>query len=379
MQIDDYRKQIDDIDSQLVELYLKRMDIAKEIGRLKGVSGSSVNVPSREQEVISRLADMTDDSEMKAYIKQLYSTIFSTSKSYQSSVISMDNQLVKDIHDALSRDRHFPISATVACQGVDGAYSKVAADKLFDIPKVTYFKNFDAVFSAVDKGLCRYGVLPIENSNTGSISQVYDLMRKHSFYIVGSVRVHVKHTLASVKGATIGGIKKVYSHEQGLLQCDKYLKSLGVETVIVENTALAARMVAEAGDTSIAAICSPLASEIYSLSVLADDVQDNRDNYTRFICVSKHMQIFNHADKISIMLNASHTPGSLNKLLSRFSALGLNLTKLESRPVGNSHFEFMFYFDFEADIEDVRVVNLLAELDDGAGNFTFLGSYKEKI
>ncbi len=283
------------------------------------------------------------------------------------------------IRAELEEKRLAPVSATVACQGVRGAYSGIAAEKLFELADITYFKSFEGVFQAVDKNLCRYGVLPIENSTTGSILQVYDLMQKYRFSIVGSVRVQAKHAIVAKRGARLEDIKTVVSHEQGILQCAEFIKGLGAETKVMENTAVAAKFVAECDDESVAAICSPECAAIYGLGVLKTNVQDEGNNYTRFICISKKLEIYKGANKISVMVNTAHTPGSLNRVLNRFAALNLNMTKLESRPIRNSDFEFLFYFDFEGDISEPSVQNLIADLENGTDQFVFLGSYKELV
>ena len=187
----------------------------------------------------------------------------------------------------------------------------------------------------------------------------------------------ITHVLAAKKGETISEIKKVYSHKQALDQCAEYLKAMKVECVEVENTAVAGKMVAGSEEKGVGVICSDECAEIYGLRVLDRGVQDSGNNYTRFICISKELKVFKGADKISIMTALSNKPGSLNNLLSQFSALGLNLTKLESRPIHNSRFEFLFYFDFEGDVFSQGVLNLLAQLDDSSDKFLFLGSYKE--
>ena len=379
MSLDELRKQIDDIDDKISDLYVKRMEVCKQIGLEKANQGSSVNVSEREKAVVNRItADKSD--EMKRYLKLLYDTVFFQSKNYQGKFVKAKSDTANALRDILSKPRHsFPISASVACQGVQGAYSGEATEKLFDISDVTYFKTFEGVFNAVDKGLCEYGVLPIENSNAGSVSQVYDLMKKYNFYIVKSVRVQISHALCAKKGVKLGEIKTVYSHGQALMQCAEHLKSLGVKTIEVENTAVAAKMVEESEDRSIAAICSDNCAEIYNLCTLERAMQDNGNNFTRFICISKSLKVFKGADKISVMTSLANKSGSLNKMLSRFSALGLNLTKLESRPIANSQFEFMFYFDFEGDIESDDVLNLLGELENSSDKFVFLGSYKETV
>ena len=268
MSLDELRKQIDEIDDKISDLYVKRMEICKQIGIEKANQGSSVNVADREKAVINRItADKPD--EMKRYLKLLYDTVFFQSKNYQGKFVKAKSDTVNALRDILRAERQsFPISATVACQGVNGAYSGEAAEKLFDISDVSYFKTFEGVFNAVDKGLCEYGVLPIENSNAGSVSQVYDLMRKYNFYIVKSVRVQISHALCAKKGVKLSEIKTVYSHGQALMQCAEHLKNLGVKTIEVENTAVAAKMVAESDDRSVGAICSDNCADIYNLCAL---------------------------------------------------------------------------------------------------------------
>ena len=375
--IDNIRERIDVIDDQFTQLFVERMELCKQIGEEKAKNNLPLNVYERERQILSRVSAPYKD-EMKRYVKRLYESVFMQSKTYQTSALKLDSPITRKL-DAIKNESgvDFPVSACVACQGVKGAYSGIAAQKIFEIPTVSYFKTFDAVFSAVESGLCEYGILPIENSTAGSVSQVYDLMKKHNFYIVKSVMTQITHVLAAKKGESISDIKKVYSHKQALDQCAEYLKAMKVECVEVENTAVAGKMVAGSEEKGVGVICSDECAEIYGLRVLDRGVQDSGNNYTRFICISKELKVFKGADKISIMTALSNKPGSLNNLLSQFSALGLNLTKLESRPIHNSRFEFLFYFDFEGDVFSQGVLNLLAQLDDSSDKFLFLGSYKE--
>lgn len=375
--VSELRTEIDKIDNQLVSLYLKRMELSGEIGKRKAEEGRKVNDKNREKEIVYRLTENVAEDK-KLYIKELYDAVFLTSKAYQNRFVKRSSKTVESIKDILAAGLNdFPVSATVACQGIFGANSGAAAEKLFPISEVTYFKNFEGVFSAVEKGLCEFGVLPIENSTAGSVLDVYDLMKKYRFNIVKSVRVRIEHCLAAVKDASVSDIKTVISHGQALSQCSEYLKNLGVKTENSENTAIAAKTVAENGDKSVAALCTKECAEAYGLKVLARGVQDSDANYTRFICISKDLRIYKGADKISVMTSLEHTPGSLNRILSSFYALGLNLTKIESRPTAG--FEFTFYFDFDGDVCEENVLNLIADLENGSDKFVFLGSYKETV
>lgn len=373
------RKEIDSIDDELSALYAKRMELVKEVAESKAQTKKATSDPERENAILYRLASKVDD-DIKFYLKELYSTVFYTSKAYQSSLIGSKSDTIDKLRSIAGGELPaIPVSASVACQGIKGANSGTATHKIFPISDITYFKNFDGVFNAVDKGLCEFGVLPIENSTAGSVSEVYDLMRKHNFHIVASCRVKIEHCLAVKPGTDKKQIKSLLSHPQALSQCAEYIKGLGATTVVSENTAVAAKIVAESQDCSIGAICSPECAQIYGLEIIEKGVQDSQLNYTRFICIAKDLKIYKGANKISVMTSLSHEPGSLNRVLSRFSALGLNLTKIESRPIANSDFEFMFYFDFEGDIRDVAVENVVSELESGSDNFVFLGSYREII
>ncbi len=379
MELKDLREQIDSIDDKIIELYKKRMEVSKQVGLVKNKISKAVHDGNREKEIVYRLSQKCPE-EIRLYVKELYDAIFYTSKAYQNKFTENTSKVKQEIDEIIKNPlKDFPVDGTVACQGVQGANSGKATEKMFPISDITYFKTFEGVFNAVDKGLCEFGVLPIENSTAGSVSEVYDLMKKHEFHIVKSVRVQIDHCLAVKNGANLKDVKKIISHPQALSQCAEYIKRLGVNTEAVENTAVGAKLISEGEDYSVAVLCSKECAETYGLKILEPRVQDSEKNYTRFICITKDRRIYKGADKISVMTSLAHTPGSLNKIISRFYAFGLNLTKIESRPIEGSDFEFMFYFDFEGDILDPQVRNLIAELDNGSDKFVLLGSYKESL
>ena len=377
--LENLRAKIDKVDDEIVKLFVERMKIVEEVAKVKKDSSIGVNNSKREKEILLRLTSGLSD-ELKVYLIEIYNTIFNTSKVYQSRFIDKNSKTVDKIKEVLSGEaKEFPIVANVACQGVEGAFSGIAAEKFFKVPNVTYFKNFEGVFSAVDKGFCEYGVLPIENSTAGSVFEVYDLMKKHNFSIVRSIKLKVDHCLVVNVGVQLQDIKKVVSHNQALLQCSAYLKNLKVETEVANNTAIAAKELKESGRSDVAVICSRSCAEEYSLKILDSGIQDSSKNYTRFILISKELKLFANSNKISVMVSLEHTPGSLYKILGKFNALNLNLTKLESRPIVNSDFEFMFYFDFDGSVEDKGVLELLSELENSSENFVLLGAYKEIV
>ena len=371
------RDKIDKIDNDIVDLYARRMELAKQIGIIKGDENKGVVDSGREKEIINRVTSKVND-DIKVYTKQLFNTLFDTSKAYQNLYVNKNSDIKTKLINSLTKKEDFPISASVACQGVAGAYSSIAAERLFEISNITYFKDFNGVFSAIERGFCDYGILPVENSTAGTVNSVYDLMKKHDFYIVKTLCLRVQHSILAKKGVKLEDIKEVVSHEQAITQCKNYLNKLNVKITVVENTAIAAKMVAESDRKDICAISAKECANIYDLKVLQSNIQDAENNTTRFICIAKDIKVFNGANKISIILNIPHIKGSLNKILTRFSLLNLNLTKLESRPLPNTNFEFAFYFDFEGDVSDVSVQNLLSDLQNESDSFTFLGYYKEE-
>lgn len=353
------------------------MDISNEIAHYKQENVLPVFDKTREREILNRVSDLSGD-ELANYIQVIFSTLFSVSRSYQNRILTSQSHIKTSIENAIkSTAQVFPSRAVVACQGVEGAYSQVACDRLFSTPNIMYFNGFEGVFHAVDKGLCKYGVLPIENSTAGSVNEVYDLMKKNKFYIVRSIQMRIEHNLLAKKGAKLSDIKEIFSHDQAINQCSEFLKSLDIKVTVCENTAVAAKCVAESERCDIAALSSHDCAELYNLCVLSDNVMNNDNNFTRFICISKDLEIYPGADKVSLMLWLPHRPGSLYGIISRLSALGINLTKLESRPMPGKNFEFMFYFDIDANVFSPDVVRLLCELDDELEQFVYLGSYSE--
>ena len=381
MDLNQIRTEIDKVDEELVALYKKRMSLSASVAEYKKANNIPVLDSSRERELLTKISNLSGE-EFDLYTRTLYSTILDLSRAYQHKILGNTSKLRSDIETALNdTPKIFPECATVACQGVEGAYSQIAAEKLFRVPSITYFSNFNAVFSAIEAKMCKYGILPIENSTAGSVKQVYDLMKKHNFKIVRSVRIKIDHNLLAKKGTKLSDIKEIFSHEQAIDQCSKFLATLPSDVKItrVENTAMAALMVAMSDRTDVASISSCFCANQYGLSILSSAIQDNGNNQTRFICISNDLEIFPGADKTSLMLVTPHKPGSLYKILSRFNSLGINLIKLESRPIPERNFEFMFYFDLETSVYSERLSDLLAELEQVCDDFTYLGTYSEVV
>ena len=380
MDLNELRSEINQIDDQILDLFLRRMDVASQVADYKREHNLPILQPAREREILKKMAEKAGP-ELSGYSRVLFSMLMELSKSYQNKRNNKEVDLHRHIEDAIENTpRLFPRSPMVACQGVEGANSQIACEKIFQNPFILYFKSFESVFSAIEQGLCQYGILPIENSTAGSVKKVYDLMIFHNFSIVRTFRMKVDHNLLAKKGTKISEIKEIYSHEQAINQCNEFLQSLeGVTVIPVANTAVASEMVANSPRNDVAALSSRGCAELYGLSCLKPSVQDNDNNHTRFICISKNLEIYPGADKTSIMMVLPHKPGALYKVMARLYTLGINVTKLESRPIPNREFEFMFYFDLETSIYSEEFVQLICELDELCEEFKYLGSYCEVV
>lgn len=376
MDLKAYRQEIDQIDNEIVRLFQERMDVAAKIATYKKEQGMAILQPAREREKLAEVSEKSRE-DMQSYMRVLYSLLFELSRTYQER--GNRSELFDKIEYAIENTpRLFPQSATVACQGVEGAYSQLACEKLFKTPRIQYFRNFEGVFSAIEAGFCQYGILPIENSTAGSVKRVYDLMVKRNFSIVRSTRMKVDHCLLAK--ADHGEITEIFSHEQAIAQSAAFLKSLGnVKITVCENTAIAAMTVAQSDRKDIAALSSRMCAELYNLKILQSGVQDEGNNHTRFLCISKNTEIYPGADKTSIMMVLPHKPGALYKVLARLYALGINLLKLESRPLPERDFEFMFYLDLETSVYSQEFARLMCEIGGICEEFRYLGSYSEVV
>ena len=378
--LEEIRGQIDQIDRQMVDLFKARMEAAAQVAEYKREKGLPVLDAGRERALLGKIGDEAGE-ELADYAQSMYRTILAASRSYQNGKMGRGSKVYDGIRKALNdTPKLFPQRPTVACQGIEGAYSQIACDRLFKSPKITYVQTFDHVFKAVESGMCQYGILPIENSTAGSVKAVYDLMIRHNFYIVRSARLKISHNLLAKHGTRLEDVREVFSHEQAISQCAGYLAGLkDVKVNIVENTAVASRMVSQSDRTDVAALSSRFCAELYGLQTLQEGVQDQDNNYTRFICISKKPEIYPGADRTSLMMILPHKPGSLYNVLAKFYALNINLQKLESRPLPGREFEFMFYFDIEASVYAPEMEQLFRDLEVDSEQMRYLGTYNEVI
>lgn len=378
MTIEELRARIDRIDSDLIRLYAERLETAAEIGKYKQEHNLPVFDPAREREVLNKVGAEAGEANENG-VRALFSFLMAQSRTSQMLDRKQESELGKLIRRSVEETpKLFPEKAKVACQGVEGAYSQQACEKMFRSPAITYCKTFGDVFSAIESGECEYGVLPIENSLAGSVNSVYDKLLSRKCYIVRSARVKIDHTLLVKPGTKPEDIREIWSHEQAIQQCSDFLsKNKQWQVNVSSNTAAAARMVAESGRKDVAAISSGRCAQLYGLEILKTDIQNNSNNHTRFICISRKPEIYPGADRTSLMLALPDRPGALYQLLGRFNAQGINLTKLESRPVPGKDFEFMFCFDIDASVYSPAFTRLIEELDVTLEKCVYLGSYSE--
>ena len=377
MELSEIREKINAVDDQLLYLFLQRMDLSEEVAAYKNEHHQPILNKQREREILAKVAEKSGDRERFSY--HLFSTIFELSRSRQAELITAPTKVEAQVKASLAAGGEvFPQTGLVACQGVEGANSQVACDRLLPRGNIVYVKSFEAVFSAVESGLCKFGVVPIENSSNGSVRAIYDLIQRKKFSIVRSTRLCIRHELLALPGVKMDDITEIYSHEQAIGQCSKFLNGLGgVRVIPCDNTAMAAKMVAESGNRHAAAISSHACAALYGLQCVNDAIQDSDNNYTRFICITKDPVIYAGANRISLIIACDNKPGALYEILSKLAALGINMTKLESCPVTGRNFEFIFFLELEASVHEPGVLPMLEELERSCANFQFLGSYAE--
>ena len=384
MDLQTLRHDIDEIDNHLVELFCRRMDVTRRVGEYKRERGIPVLDQARERQVLRNKGELAGD-ELRPAVITLYQTIMALSRRQQRDLIEPDkgpgNPGVKRWQEARGSAREPVDSPRVVYQGVPGAYSEQACLNFFgEKVNTAGLEQFEDCFLALREGRADYAVLPIENSSTGAIRQIYDLLTQYECYMVGETTVRVEHCLLAPKGATLDTVTHVYSHEQGLFQCERYLNAHPHwKQVPQADTAGSARMVAHSGDITKAAICSERAAELYGLEVLARTINHNTQNTTRFVVVSPRLELRDRADKISTLFVLPHEAGSLHEVLSVFSVHGLNLVKLESRPLPERSWEYMFFLEFTGAPDDPAVGDALHELAQTTGEFRVLGWFPSNL
>lgn len=358
-----YRAQIDKIDSELISLMEKRMDVAKHIGEIKLKNGAQVLDEKRERKVLESRMEKVTQKEYEGIIEEFFVKVMALSRSVQQSLI--------DAHSMKQA-----LTGRAVYQGVDGGYGSIAASKIFG-ENIYNVKTFENVFEEVDEGKADYGVLPLENSTTGSINDVIDLLSEFDAYIVGETAIKVEHNLLGNKGAAVEDIQELYSHEQGFFQCREYLKDKPWVCHSVVNTAVGAKSVADSNDKKKAAIASERAAKLYNLDILQSGINSGKQNATRFIIIAKRPLVGEGATKAAVVFSVPHVSGSLVSALEIFAKNNVNLVKIESRPVIDRMGEYRFFAELEGNINDDNMKKALEELKKYATSYKYLGNFKK--
>jgi chorismate mutase/prephenate dehydratase len=369
MNLDEIRQNIDSIDRQLVELICSRMNMSKAVAEYKVSNGMKVFDAAREKTILDKVGQF--GGEYGNAVRLIYGTIMEQSRALQYPLVNAgDVAAPSAVPDPDSVTR-------IACQGVKGSYSSLAGRKMFKNADILCCAKFADVFDAVERGDAELGVLPVENSWAGSVHEVYDLLMDRKFYITAAADAAISHNLIGTPDADIGCIKRVMSHEQALRQCAAFINEIGAEPVVCSNTAVGVSQVAKLGDRHIAAIGSADAAHRYGMKILKSDIASADKNVTRFVAVSKQFCASENADKISMVFSLPHKPGTLYSVFSRFAAAGLNMSKIESRPIKNRNFEYLFYVDLIGRLINGDTVNIIRSLEEELDEFTLLGNYEE--
>ena len=369
------RDEIDAIDSEIVALYEKRMQISKEVAEYKISTGKPVFDKAREQSKLETLAGKVNTDFLKHGITELFEQIMAMSRKRQYQLLTEHGLAEKtDFAEVEKLDYQ---NAKIVFQGTEGAYSQLALKEYFgNNTDSWHVDTWRDAMEAIKNGEADYAVLPIENSSAGIVSENYDLMVEYDNCIVGEQIIRIDHALLALPEATMEDITDIYSHPQALMQCSKYLEAhRDWEKHSYKNTAMASLKVKEDGKVHKAAIASKLNAEIYGLKVLDECIQDNKNNYTRFIIVTGKKIFEKDAKKISICFEIPHESGSLYHKLSHFIYNGLNMNKIESRPVQGKTWEYRFFVDFDGNLNDAAVQNALRGLKEETSRLKILGNY----
>lgn len=374
MDLQELRRKIDEIDSQIVSLYEQRMDISKEVAEYKIETGKKVFDKVREEEKLRAVKALTHNEFNSLGVEELFEQIMSMSRKLQYRLLTEKGSAGR--LPFIGVDTLDTGNARVVFQGAEGAYSQAAMVKYFgEHVNSFHVDTFRDAMMAIEEGSADFAVLPIENSTAGIVSEIYDLLAEFENYIVGEQIIKIEHCLMGIPGATLADIRTVFSHPQSLMQSARYLNERDFKQISMQNNAFAARKVAEDGDKTQAAIASEYAAEIYGLSILAKGINHSRTNSTRFIIVTNQKIFLKNAGKVSICFEVPHESGSLYHMLSHFIYNNLNMNRIESRPIEGRNWEYRFFIDFEGNLSDSAVKNALRGLRDEAQNLRILGNY----
>jgi chorismate mutase / prephenate dehydratase len=370
-ELDEYRKQIDSIDKELIELFEKRMNIAIKVGKYKRKNNLPIFNGKREEEVVEKNVRNLNNSNYSDITRRFFENIMELSRSLQKNIANEDSATSNNI---MKENK----GVIVGYQGVKGSFSEEALLKYFESYNNTRnYETFEDVFNALEKNEINKAILPIENSYTGAIAEIYDLLVKYDFYIIGEECIKIDQNLIGIKGTKIDEIQEIYSHPQGFEQSKKFLKNYqNIKIIPYHNTAISAKLISDLKDSRKAAIASKKAAEIYGLEILKENINDKKDNYTKFIIIGKQLEYNTECNKISVVFSLENKAGILYSLLRYFAENNINMIKIESRPNKHESWKYLLYVDFEGSLQDSKVKNALELIEKNSGYFKIIGSYK---
>lgn len=360
--LDKLRKGIDSVDKEILDLFLKRMDLVEKVIENKKKNNKKIYDPKREEKILKQKVNLVKSEELKPFVKDFFVYLMNSSKKYQQK--KYDNTTNESCDEK------------IGYLGKKGSFSYIAAKKYFGDKGFTSFNDFEIIFKKVNESKIDYGILPIENTSTGSIIEVYDLLRKYDLNIVGEKSIEIRHHLLAKKKVKLKDINTVYSHPQAIKQSKEFLQKNNLEYINKENTSISALNVSESKKDDIAAIASKEASEIYGLNILRSNINYNSKNITRFIIIAKRQLKIKDANKLSLGFSVKHTPGSLYDVLKVFNESHINLFKIESRPILGSPFEYYFYVDIEGNLKDDNIKMALKNIKQNVVSMKIFGNYK---
>lgn len=373
--LESYRKEIDSIDSEITRLFEKRMDIVLKVAEYKRLNNLPIFHKGREDAVIKKNVARLENKDYEKEIEKFFNGLMEVSRELQSRKLNREKDSFKFKKKNISKED------VIGFLGPQGSFSEEAFLKYFgEDNKSIAYEDFEDIFIALKNGDIDYGVLPVENSSTGGINEVHDLLVKYGFYIIGEESIRIDQHLIGIHGTKISDIKEVYSHPQGFSQTSEFLKLYNdLKLIPYHNTATSAKLIKELNDKSKAAIASSRAAKIYDLDIIKEEINNIKSNYTRFIIIGKELLKEDDADKISVVFSLEDKAGTLYRLLRYFAENNINMITIESRPIKNENWKYFLYVDFEGSLENSEVVKTLKSVEESSEYFRVLGWYKKRM
>lgn len=374
MGLEEIRKELDTIDREIVQLFQKRMDLSIEVAKDKAKTGKAVFDGKREEEKLNSISDMVGDPLLKTPARELFRGLMTLSRRRQLQYLSEIGRK-SDFSFREVGELSFSGKKLVA-QGVKWSYSYLAGRAFFQEDSIEFVEHFQDVLEAVQAGRADYGILPMDNSTYGMVQDNYDLLSRYEeLSVLKEINYPVSHCLCSAGDYRTEEIRKVYSHPQALAQCREFFKEYPfMEKIADLNTAIAAKKLAETKEEYAAVLCSRPAAEYYGLRILQDGVS-SKENTTRFFLIGKEKVYTKDADKLTMILWAANQAGSLYHVLGDFTWNGLSLSMIQSRPVGDKAFSYLFFVDVSGNLSEPEMENALSALKEEGVQFRILGNY----